>query len=172
MVKRLAFSPITEEQWRQFHEQTGSVYFILDADADRIKIGHSRDPWKRLRQLQTGSAGKLTLVGVIAGDPAIEKQMHFEHRDANVHREWFSHGSAAVRWLNMQTNNMPICRILARLVPAQAYDVFWEWDREHNTHFKHVYDPQSEQWVGPLMFAGRANARPGWSSYSTEVSPV
>jgi Meiotically Up-regulated Gene 113 (MUG113) protein len=172
MVNRLTFSPITEEQWRAAHESMGSVYFILDAEADHIKIGHSRDPWKRLKQLQTGSAGKLTLVGVIAGAPSIEKRMHFEHRDANVHREWFSHGAAAVRWLNTQTNNMPICRFLARLVPAKAFDVFWEWNQEHQIHLKHVFDPNADRWIGPLMHSGKPNARNGWSSYATEISPV
>lgn len=172
MVTRLAFHPITEEQWRQAHEKLGSVYLILDADNNRVKIGHSRNPWRRLRQLQTGSSAKLLLIGVIAATVEVEKRLHDEMHEHNVHREWFAGAEDAVRWLNRQTAGSPMCRTWARLVPAREIDVWWEWDAEHKVHFKHVFDQEKMQWVGPLMYSGRPNARPGWDSTTTEIAAL
>lgn len=172
MAQRLVFSSITEAQWQRAHERFGSVYFILDADNDRMKIGHSRDPWKRLKQLQTGSSARLSLVAVIAGSDAVEKRMHSDMREHNVHREWFSDASECITWLHRQTKSNLMCRMLARLVPAREVQVLWEWNAEHRTHFMHVYDHRLGQWVGPLMFGGRANARPGWDATTTELAPL
>lgn len=172
MAMRLVFHSITEEQWRQAHEKFGSVYLILDRDNDRVKIGHSRDPWKRLRQLQTGSSAKLVLVGVIAGAAEVEKRLHSEMREHNVHREWFSGGEDAVTWLNKQTGRAPMCRTWARLMPAREIDVFWEWDAEHKVHHKHVFDAEKQKWFGPLMYSGRPNARPGWDANAKELAAL
>lgn len=172
MAQRLVLSPLTEERWRTAHERLGSVYFILDAENDRVKIGHSRDPWRRLKTLQTGSSSKLSLIGVIAGTPAIEKKLHFDQREVSVHLEWFSDGAAALVWLNKLTNNLPLCRCLARLVPAREVNVWWEWDPEHKIHLKHVYDDGANKWVGPLMHAGKVNARPGWDATTVELAAI
>lgn len=172
MATRLVFSPITEEQWRQAHEKLGSVYFILDRDNDRVKIGHSRNPWKRLRQLQTGSSAKLSLIGVIAGNADVEKRLHSDMREHNVHREWFSGGSDAVDWLHRQTGGNPICRMVILFAPAREIDVWWEWDAAHKVHLKHVFDAETNKWVGPLMYSGRPNARPGWDSTTKELAPA
>lgn len=172
MATRLAFYSITEEQCSEAHEKFGSVYLILDADNNRVKIGHSRHPLKRLRQLQTGSSAKLILIGVIAAAIEVEKRLHDEMHEHHVHSEWFSGGEDAVKWLNRQTGGAPMCRTWARLVPAREINVFWEWDAEHNVHHKHVFDPEKERWVGPLMHSGKPNARPGWSSTTTELAAI
>lgn len=172
MATRLIFSPITEDQWKQAHDKMGSVYFILDADNNRVKVGHSRDPWKRLRQLQTGSSAKLKLIGVIAAHPEVEKRLHSDLREHRVQGEWFAEGEAAVDWLTRQTAGNPICRVAIFFAPAREVDVFWEWDAEHGIHHKHVFDPEKERWFGPLMHSTRPNARPGWSGYATELAPA
>lgn len=172
MARRLIFSTLTEEQWRKAHDQMGSVYLILDAENDRVKIGHSRDPWRRLKTLQTGSSSKLELIGIIAGTADVEKRLHFDQHDVKVHLEWFSGGRAAVNWLNRQTGNLPMCRSFARFAPAQEIDVWWKWDAEHRIHFKHVYDHGLNKWVGPLMYSGKVNARPGWDAMATELAAV
>lgn len=172
MAKRIVFSPVTEEQWRAAHEKSGSVYFIRDADNDRMKIGHSRDPWSRLKQLQTGSSSRLSLVAVIAGSEAIEEKMHYDMGDYNVHGEWFLSASQCIADLNRLTNNSLMCRLQARMVPAREVQVHWQWDAEHSIHFKHVYDDDLKQWVGPLMYSGKAGARRGWSATVMELAAV
>lgn len=172
MARRLVLSTLTEDQWRKAHENLGSVYFILDAENDRVKIGHSRDPWRRLKTLQTGSSAKLSLIGIVAGTASVERRMHFDQGAVRVHLEWFSGGAAAVNWLNKVTGNLPMCRAIARFVPAQEIDVWWQWDAEHRIHFKHVYDHGLNKWVGPLMHSGKANARAGWDATATELAAV
>ncbi len=172
MARRIVFSQITEQEWRVAHEKHGSVYFILDAGQDRMKIGHSHDPWKRLNQLQTGSSAKLSLAAVIAGSDAIEKRMHFDMREHNVHLEWFKDAAECIAALNKLTNNSLMCRLIAGFRPAREIDVWWEWDQEHKIHLKHVFDDERLQWVGPLMYAGRPSARPGWSATTTELVEV
>lgn len=172
MAKRIVLAECTEEQWRRAHERFGSVYFILDAENDRIKIGHSRDPWSRLRTLQTGSSAKLSLVGIIAGERAIEQQLHFEQRGVRVHLEWFSGGAEAVKWLSKLTNGAPVCRIFATLAEARTVDVWWEWSPDLKTHLKHVYDHDRGRWSGALMYSGSPNARPGWDATVREVAQV
>ena len=38
---------VSENEWRKAHAKTGSLYFIRDPERACVKIGHSRDPWKR-----------------------------------------------------------------------------------------------------------------------------
>ena len=77
-----------------------AVYFILEEnDADwRIKIGRSRNPKARTRDLQTGNSRVLKLVGWIDGgsDVATEARLHAKYATYNVahdgeaaSREWF-----------------------------------------------------------------------------------
>lgn len=172
MATRLVFSPCTEDKWREAHEKLGSVYFILDADNNRVKVGHSRDPWKRLRQLQTGSSAKLKLIGIIAGNAEVEKRLHADLREHRVQGEWFAEGEQAIDWLNRQTGGNPICRMAIFFAQAREVEVFWEWDAEHNVHHKHVYDEERKQWFGPLMYSGRPAARPGWSANAKELAPA
>jgi len=63
------------------------VYF-LQCD-DRIKIGIARNPPRRLRKLQTGNAGELKLLAVIAGDADLERAIHEKFESARVFGEWF-----------------------------------------------------------------------------------
>ncbi len=46
------------------------IYFIRNEETNKIKIGYSKDPEERLRTLQTGSSGKLTLLLAIEGTAA------------------------------------------------------------------------------------------------------
>jgi hypothetical protein len=56
---------VNKDEWEIGHKKFGSVYFIRDENADCIKIGHSHNPWTRLRILQTGSANRLILIGIM-----------------------------------------------------------------------------------------------------------
>lgn len=65
------------------------VYAIQGAALAPVKIGTSRNPLKRLQQLQTGTPDDLNLLHVIPGDQQTERELHvwfaeWQHRD-----EWF-----------------------------------------------------------------------------------
>jgi hypothetical protein len=55
------------------------------------KIGYSKDPKKRLHQLQTGSATILSLYGTIEGDMAKEKELHKKFAQYSKSGEWFEY---------------------------------------------------------------------------------
>lgn len=65
------------------------IYFIRDPQADRVKIGRSKDPWNRFRNIQTGHPGQLILEAVIAGDSAEEKALHARFGRRHAQGEWF-----------------------------------------------------------------------------------
>lgn len=73
--------------------EEGCVYFILDRESHRIKIGftsHS-DPGSRYRSLQTGrSTDALALLGFIRGTPLTERQLHKQFAYLRVRGEWFA----------------------------------------------------------------------------------
>lgn len=66
-----------------------SVYFIRRGTSRVVKIGVAKDPWKRLRQLQTGSADRLKIVAVMPGTPADERALHRRFADLRLGGEWF-----------------------------------------------------------------------------------
>ena len=67
------------------------VYAIREAESKRIKLGISRDPQARLRQLQTGNSQKLELV---AFKPAVnrfaeERALQADNAASRIRGEWF-----------------------------------------------------------------------------------
>lgn len=76
------------------------VYAIQDTETKRVKLGISRDPERRLMQLQTGSSSKLELLAYKRafngfGD---ESEMHSKASEYHVRGEWFS--PEAVKYIN------------------------------------------------------------------------
>jgi hypothetical protein len=67
------------------------VYAIREVDGGRIKIGISKDPERRLKQLQTGSSSELELVAMreATGGFADEKEIHRLNESVRIHGEWF-----------------------------------------------------------------------------------
>lgn len=65
------------------------VYFILDEDAKRVKIGYSTNPMKRLKNLQTGASGTLRLVCATPGGAKLEAYFHEQFSPYRVNGEWF-----------------------------------------------------------------------------------
>lgn len=74
---------------------TGYVYIIASNSNGPVKIGHSKDPQKRLKQLQTGHSDKLSLYHMEEFD-GLEKAKLFEkiiHKNINYQNrsgEWFN----------------------------------------------------------------------------------
>jgi hypothetical protein len=64
------------------------TYFIHDARNGLVKIGRSADPWRRLKDLQVGSAARLILLAVAEGDH--EHEWHTRFAGTRAHGEWFT----------------------------------------------------------------------------------
>lgn len=67
------------------------VYAMREVDTGKIKIGISRDPQRRMRQLQTGNSSKLELIAL---QPAIdgyedERVAHLKAKHLQIHGEWY-----------------------------------------------------------------------------------
>jgi excisionase family DNA binding protein len=64
------------------------VYFIATTN-NRVKIGVSANPQKRLSALKTGATTALYLIGTIPGDHDEERQLHRKFARYRVKGEWF-----------------------------------------------------------------------------------
>jgi hypothetical protein len=73
------------------------IYFITDSD--RLKIGKSKHPQKRLAQLQTGSGAKLRLIATFDLPDYYEKRLHKMMCFHRVNNEWFKLEPEYVQWL-------------------------------------------------------------------------
>lgn len=63
------------------------IYFIR---AKRhLKIGYSKDPYKRLKELQTGNPIKLEMLLVMEGGFETEKALHDYYSKYRTEGEWF-----------------------------------------------------------------------------------
>lgn len=63
------------------------IYFIQDTKSRAIKIGTSRNPAARLKELQTAHAHALVLLAVMDGGVTEERKLH--QRFVRLHGEWF-----------------------------------------------------------------------------------
>jgi len=72
------------------------VYIIQEASSGRYKIGISKNPEKRIRQLQTGNPDQLRLLGYFmtqGNGYQDEKSLHRQFSDFQLNSEWFSSGA-------------------------------------------------------------------------------
>lgn len=67
----------------------GYVYFIQGLCGGAIKIGFSKNPEKRLAELQTGYPDTLTILLMIPGTEATERAIHREFEASRLKGEWF-----------------------------------------------------------------------------------
>ena len=83
-----------------FQDNSYYVYFIREIEqigkpSEFFKIGYSKNPIKRQKQLQVGHPKPLGIFGLIrcpSEDSArkMEKKYHFYFRKERAHGEWFS----------------------------------------------------------------------------------
>ena len=75
------------------------VYAIREKDTGHIKIGISKDPQARLRQMQTGNSSDLELVAYKKAENrfADEKAAHAAFDRYRIRGEWFSASALEVR---------------------------------------------------------------------------
>lgn len=82
---------VVDEVNRRYQTTIGipEVYFVIDENMKRLKVGTSVNPAKRLRSIQTGNADKLVIYGTVQGDRHFEKQLHGEFAEHRLNGEWF-----------------------------------------------------------------------------------
>ena len=68
-----------------------NLYIIQSDVTGMIKVGRSKDPQKRLKQLQTGNPNKLKLIASFKGEGWKEKTLHERLRRYRLEGEWFSY---------------------------------------------------------------------------------
>lgn len=66
-----------------------SVYFITCREANAVKIGHSRDPQLRLKEVQCGCPFEAKLEALHPGASQEERAYHGRFADAHIRGEWF-----------------------------------------------------------------------------------
>lgn len=64
-------------------------YHYLLSSGSAVKFGYSRNPEKRLQELQTASARKLVMIAQKAGTEKEEKAFHVENRRKAISGEWY-----------------------------------------------------------------------------------
>lgn len=79
------------------------IYFI--AAEDRVKIGRSIDPNKRLRELQTASPFPLRMLGFFEGGELEEKETQRRFRTHSLHGEWFKLTPEVLAFIRAHTEN-------------------------------------------------------------------
>jgi hypothetical protein len=70
---------------------TEKVYFIFQkGDNSKCKVGYSKNPEKRLKQLQTGNPDKLYIYKTVKGGKNEEDMLHDYLEDVRIgNTEWF-----------------------------------------------------------------------------------
>lgn len=66
------------------------VYFARAGSAGPVKIGHARDPKRRMTLLQTGNPERLAVIRLIAGGLPEEAEAHRHFADLRLNGEWFT----------------------------------------------------------------------------------
>lgn len=67
------------------------LYIIQSDVTGMIKIGRSKNPEKRLKQLQTGNPNRLKLIATFKGEGWKEKLIHEDLKRWRRKGEWFSY---------------------------------------------------------------------------------
>lgn len=82
-------------------EFTGWVY-LIGGKQGPLKIGWSKDPWKRAHEFQTGNFQTLHVYAKREGTQADEREIHERLKDHRVRGEWFE------RWVALDEFRLPL----------------------------------------------------------------
>ena len=93
---------------------TPFVYAITDGEF--IKIGVSVNPNKRLKQLSTGSAKRLVLLGYFNGGYTLETELHESHIKVRNNGEWMKPTNDLLNYLNDMIPNKHIALVCGKVL--------------------------------------------------------
>lgn len=94
----------------------GWVYAIRAPHDGTVKIGFSRNPYRRFADIQNVRRDWLELVGTIPGGYMDEKAIHRRFADALIEHEWFRETPAVARWLTVLRRRALVAREKVRMV--------------------------------------------------------
>ena len=80
-------------------------YVYAISDGFNIKIGISKHPEKRIKQLNTGNPRKLYLIGYFEGDRDLEKYIHNRFKTLRYNSEWMNPSDELLNYLNEKIKN-------------------------------------------------------------------
>jgi len=83
------------------------VYFIQCGKGGPIKIGYSTDPWRRLDYMQVCCPYELTLIAVLPGDAAKERQIQGWYEHCRIRGEWYKPRVELVTFIAHDCNKPP-----------------------------------------------------------------
>ena len=79
------------------------IYLILNESNTKCKIGVSKNPKLRLKQLQTGSSENLRIDIIINGDFCSEKELHKNFSTIREKGEWFIYTQEIQQYFHSKT---------------------------------------------------------------------
>jgi len=79
------------------------IYFIKNLETGHIKIGTSKNPWKRLFALQTANSSRLHLMGITHGGEKREERLKKHFAKFHFRGEWFYGEPELVRFIRRRT---------------------------------------------------------------------
>ena len=86
------------------------IYYVATTDSDVVKIGISKNPWARVKDLQTGSSKKYTVLATMKTASRSEFSIHSFFTESRKTGEWFSR-SAALNLLIEKTKDGTLSEI-------------------------------------------------------------
>jgi len=86
------------------------VYAIREQETGKLKLGISKNPHQRMKQLQTANPNRLELVAAIPAPNRFkdESRMHHEASEHRIHGEWFK--SSAINSMEPMIKELELTR--------------------------------------------------------------
>lgn len=117
----------TEAEFDEAFNRLGAVYVVRDDAAGRVKIGYSRHPVRRRRQLQVGCSGPLRTVAVMAAPIEVERTLHEQYAEMRLHGEWFDDRDGFITdQITKMNRGDPIATSIWEMVPGK-----WVFHEQH-----------------------------------------
>lgn len=83
-------------------KKLANVYFLQRPDG-KIKIGHSQDVKRRLKQIAPMAGDSLEILLVISGGSSLEVELHKQFGNEKHHGEWFQPSKHLLAFIKKQT---------------------------------------------------------------------
>lgn len=87
----------------------GFVYFIEEVGAERVKIGFSIAPWKRLNSLRLSTGAEVRMLWLFEGTRELELRYQEMFQNHRLDGEWFDLGAvfAGFRYYGQEPDTFP-----------------------------------------------------------------
>jgi hypothetical protein len=97
------FNQYLKSKPNEQNSDVGYVYCIANANKTAIKIGWTKNPEKRVKDLQTGNSEKLTILHYIPGSKYLEKSLHIKYKmyQTSAKNEWFEYNEDIINYFKL-----------------------------------------------------------------------